>query len=299
MRVFPDMVPVPTWPDYSLQPRAQSFRTDMEVGDQKARRITRAKRWDVDLNWRMTDEEAGLFWPWYHDDPWSLSGDSDSLAGFSSANSSVLTDYTAGPDGQLAERMVENSINSGHNISKTLTGVPLNSVLRASMTCRAGSRGFVRLGIMSLAGVFSSTAMDLATGAWTTGSGYLARKAKDRGNGWWRIEMTASMGSGVTTPYFVLNMGTTGTTFSYLGDGAGYLDICEQQARVVSGADGFLGTDAAGNIQGAGAGEAWFTMPVPAGGGIVRREVQLTSAPSAKPLNGRPNWNVGCKAVVR
>ncbi len=300
MRTFPDVLPVPSWTDYGLTPRPQSFRTDMEVGDQKARRITRAKRWDVDLGWRMTDEEAGLFWPWYHDDPWALSGDSDSLGHFSMNNATLAADITVGPDGQLADRITENTaVTVGHGATLQLTTVPLNAIVSARMTLRAGTRNFARLTFADWTGLASTAALDLTTGAWTSGANFLSRKAVSRGNGWWRIELTAATGSGATTPFIRINLGQSGTLFNYTGDGVSYVDACEQQLRVVSGADGFLRTDSTGAILGAGAGSAWFNMTVPMGGGMVPREVQLIGPPSAKALNGRPNWMISAKGVVR
>jgi hypothetical protein len=285
MRIYPDILPVLSWPDYGMTPRSQVNRTDMEVGAPRSRRFTKSKLWDADLGIRMNDTEAGLFWPWYYDDAWSLSGDSESLAAFNQNNLASLTYPTAGPDGQLAARLVENATASViHAVTLSLPDLPLNAVFAARATIWAGTS--------------TTASLDLATGAWTGGGNYLTRAVKDRGSGWWRIEMTGDAGAGVSTPFFRIGMGSAGTTFSYTGDGSSYLDVCEQQARVVSGADGFLRTDADGNILGAGAGEAWFNMPVPLGGGMQTRSVQLVSA-SGKPLNGGTNWTNSFKALVR
>jgi hypothetical protein len=299
MRTYPDILPVPTWPDYGMTPRPQSIHTDMEVGAPRARRFTKSKLWDADIAFRMNDTESGLFWSWFYDDPWALTGDSDRFDGFAVNGLTGITYPTVGPDGQIGARFTENSAASAvHRATISLATLPLNATVAMRATIRAGTRGFARLTFTNWANVFCNVNVDLSTGAFTAGSNYLTRAVKDRSGGWWRIEMTVPAGTGVTTPIFRVEMGSASNTFTYTGDGVSYLDVCEQQARVVSGVDGFLRTDASGNIQGAGAGEAWFNMAVPLGGGMQTRSVQLVTA-AGKPLNGGVNWTNSFKALVR
>lgn len=301
MRTFPDVLPVPSWPDYGITPIDQIDRTDFETGEPRSRRRSLAERFEADLSWRLTDKEAGLFWPWYFDRAWSLSGDSDSLAGFTANNATLTQDVTTGPDGQLADRITEDTSASViHAATLTLASVPLNSTMALRASIRAGTRSVARVAFQNWAGTLCRAELDLATGAWTGGANYLTRAVYDRGGGWWRIEMTASAGSGVTTPFFRINLMQAAGVTSYTGDGTSSFDVCEQQARVVSGGiDGHLRTGPDGRVLGADAGNAWFTMALPMGGGMAQREVKLGAASGMKPLNGGANWRANFKAMVR
>lgn len=300
MRTYPDILPAPTWPEYGFAPRSQSVQSDVESGTPRARRISRAKVWDVDMAFRMTDTEAGLFWPWYFDDAWALSGDSESFSIFTQSNLSSITYPTIGPDGQAAARFVENTgASTNHGARLNLSMLPQNATVAARATFRAGTRGFARVSLTNWAGLFCTANVDLSTGTFTGGSNYLTRAIKDRGNGWWRIELTATAGTGAATPFVRFDMGSASNTYNYTGDGASYLDVCEQQVRVVTnGLDGFLRTDSSGNILGAGGGSAWFTMSLPFGGGMRSSQVMLPTA-QGKPLNSGGKWVNSFKAVVQ
>lgn len=299
MRTWPDILPVPSQTAFQRDPMPQSMVTDMESGEQRARRFTFAKRDDVSLSWRMKDAEYGLFVPWYYDDPWSLSGDSESLAAFTQNNLTSITYPSVGPDGQAAARLTENTLLGVHAARLNLSAVPQSAGVAARATIKAGTRGFARIVFNNWANVFCNVLVDLSTGAFTGGTNYLTRVVKDRGTGWWRIEMTASAGTGAATPYFRIDMGSAATTFNYTGDGISYMDVCEQQCRVITGGlDGHLRADASGNVLGAGAGSAWFTMPVPFGGGMTTKGMRMPSM-TPKAFGGGANWEIAAKLRVR
>lgn len=61
----------------------------MEVGAQRARRITFARNDLVDMAWVMSDAEFAAFRAWWNDEAWSIAGDSESLAAWSFTNATL------------------------------------------------------------------------------------------------------------------------------------------------------------------------------------------------------------------
>lgn len=299
MRIWPDTLPPASWPGLSLSPTDQSIRTDMEVGDPKVRRLTYAKRDTCDVMWRMTDKEFAAFRAWFGDDAYSLTGASDDLAAFSNLASSYVTDIDVGPDGQACDRIVENTSTSIHGISKSLSMVPANSIVTARASVKGFGRSQVRMNLISFAGLNQYMTADLTTGTIIQSFALFTTTIKQRPNGWWRIEASANLGSGASMAYFRLyTMSADGSVSNYAGDGVSGFGVCEQQARIQTGADLHLPTDATGNATGAAGGSAWFSMPMPLGNGLTTKQCQFIGTYSARPLPGT-NWQVSARLRVR
>ena len=299
MRVFPDTLPLGSWPSYVLAPVDQSIRTDMEVGYERVRRLTFARQDTVDVEWRMTDTEFAAYRAWFGDEAWSLSGDSDDLTSWFTTNAVLTANATTGPDAQAAELLAETTAASAaHNLGKAFGTVPQNSTIVCRMTIKAAGRGYARVSFVDWAGSPRYTFIDLATGTLLAQSGLTSRAVKDRTGGWWRVEIVAPTGTGASTPIFRVHMSTDGTVITYTGDGTSGIYICEQQMRVYTGYDLFLPTDSAGNATGASGGSGWFTISLPFGGGMVLKQGRFMGTYAANPLQGL-NWSIKAKLKVR
>ncbi len=299
MRVFPDTLPPASWPSYVLTPLDQSIRTDMEVGEERVRRLTFARRDTVDIEWRMKDVEFNAFRAWFGDDAWSLTGDADDITTWSNNNSTIFANAAFGPDLQNVELVVETVAASViHAVTKSLPSVPQNATLVLRTTIKAAGRGFARLAFSDWAGVTHYTFIDLSTGVLGAQSGLISRAVKDRTGGFWRVEMTCATGAGVATPFCRVNLSTDGTATAYTGDGVSGVYICEQQVRLYTGYDLYLPTDAAGNATGAAGGSGWFSISLPFGGGMVLKQARFIGTYAANPLQGL-NWSIKGKMKVR
>ncbi|MGV8987817.1 MAG: phage head spike fiber domain-containing protein [Cypionkella sp.] len=299
MRVFPDTLPLSSWPSYVLTPVDQTLRTDMEVGEERVRRLTFARRDTVDVEWRMKDVEFNAFRAWFGDEAWSLSGDCDDLTTWGTTNATITANAVAGPDNQLAELITETTAASAaHLANKFLATVPQNATVVFRVTLKAAGRGFARVTMFDWSGAMSYTFVNLATGALLGQFGLISRAVKDRLNGWWRIEIVAPTGAGSSTPFFRVNLSTDGTITSYTGDGISGVYACEQQVKIYTGYDLFLPTDSTGAATGASGGSAWFTIALPFGGGMVLKQVRFIGTFAASPLQGL-NWSIRAKLKVR
>lgn len=300
MRIYPDTLPSPSWPSFVLTPADQSLRTDMEVGDPKTRRLTHARRDVCDLEHRMKDAEYGVFRAWFGDEPWSLTGESDAFTGWTEARVTLALDgFAVGPDGQPVWAISETAVTNTHILQRGLSGlVAADTTVVCRMTLKANGRDKVRLSLVNMANTSCVAVVDLATGQLMSSTNVLSAAVKDRGNGWYRVEFVAAMGSGATTPNFRATLSTDGTVTNYLGDGFSGVLATEQQLKLYTGYDLYLPTDASGNVQGASGGAGWFAMAVPVGGGNSVKQCQFIGTYAAAAMQGT-NWSVKSKVRVR
>lgn len=299
MRRWPDTLPTPSGPGFGLSPVDPVIRSDMEVGMARVRRVTFARQDIVDMAWRFTDAEMAAFRAWWNDEPWSLAGDSDSLTGWTLNNATIAADALVGPDLVLADRIVEDVATSSHYVSRSLgAGGLASSTVLCRATIKASGRSHVRFGVVDRAGTVRWTWVDLAAGTLGSQSGLVSRTLQDRGNGWWRVTITALTGVGGSNPVMQIVAASDGSTTVYAGSGAAALDVCEIGARIVTGYDLHLRTDAAGNALGAAGSAGWAEVPVAAGGGFNYVEARFKGPFKATALSGL-NWDVSAQMEVR
>jgi hypothetical protein len=283
---------------FNLQPVDPSLRTDMDVGAQRVRRITQARNDLADVTWIMTDSQFRAFRGFWDDEAWSLAGDSDSLAGWTLVGRTRTAGAVLSPDLAWVDRLTEDGATSGHYVQRSLTDVVAGGTVLIRATLKSTGRDNVRLTYSGWDGVAAYQDLDIAATAWGADSGILSKALESRGDGWRRITLTAAAGSGATTPYMRIQSLNAALATSYTGDGASTLDVCEVGARMETGYDLHLRTDADGLALGAAGGSAWIEMPIAAGGGLTTVEARFKTMFRAQALSGL-NWQVSAQVEVR
>ena len=298
MRRWPDTLPTPSYPGFGLSPAEQVLRTDMEVGFARVRRLTFARQDHVDVQWTFTDAEMAAFRAWYEDAAWSLAGDSDSLLGWTLTGATITADAVVGPDLELADRIVEDSATSAHH-AQVSVAAPASSIVSFCATIKAVGRSKARIGLVDRSGaVLLFTDVDLTAGTLDAQSGLTSRSIAARGDGWWRVTIAANCATGASDPKIrIAALDATGAA-SYLGSGTAALSVCEVQARVQTGYDLFVRSDASGNTLGASGGAAWVTVPIAVGGGFAYAEARFRGTFKAVASSGL-NWDVTATLEVR
>lgn len=300
MRRWPDTLPSPFQEGYAIDLFDQAIRSDMEVGERRARRITRARRDDVALSLRLTDPEFKAFRAWLGDEPWSLAGPSDDLSGWTASEAAVVADARLGPDWLPVDRVVESVATAVHEIRRAFSQVPADDeVVSVAATCRDAGRGWARLRVVGRnAATTAFATLDLATGAVASQSGCLQVEVKDRGAGWWRLALTGSVGAGAAAPTLRVALMAGPTLSVYAGDGASGVDVCEVNARRGPTLDLVLPTQGDGSAWGAAGGTGWFRAPLAFGGGV--RFVEARPIGRFRAVMGQGfNWDVSGSLEVR
>lgn len=296
MRRWPDVLPNPSI-GYSLSPVDPSRRTDMEVGAPRVRAITKANNDLVDMAWVMTDPEFRAFRAWFADEGWSIGGDSESLAGWSVVGMTRTAGMALSPDLVSVDVLTEDTSGALHYAQQALTGAIAGGTVLVRATLKSDGRDVARLSFFDRAGVARYTNIDLATGVLGDSSGLVTRAVETRGDGWWRVTLTADVGTGGSTPVMRVQSLASGAT-NYTGDGASTLSVCEIGPRMVTGADLHLRTDADGLALGAASGAAWAWMPVAVGNGLTYAECRFRTMFKAQAQAGL-NWQVSAQVEVR
>ena len=287
MRQWPDSLPGPTQKGTRRAPFDPSIRTQMEVGAPRVRRLTQTRRQRVTLTWRFTYAEMDLFEVWHDDLAASLAGESDHLTTWALALSTITPDALIGPDGQLADLLVETATTGFHSADIALAGgLPDNTATLVRATLRAQGRGFAHLALLDKASAVDGAMLNLATGELTGPVGLLSSTVQSRGNGWWRVTLTADSGVGVGSPRLRIRLFPTASIASYTGDGTSGVAVCEVQARLVTGFDLFVRTGADGRALGAAGGAGWVLMPIPFGSGLRTVEARFQASWSAQVIGG-------------
>lgn len=273
---WPDTLPQASADGFDLSPVDQSLRTNMEVGAQRVRRRTFADLDRMNVEFRMTETQFTAFRAFAKSADYSLSGASDDISAWALFGSTRTVGGAAAPDGIAVDRMMETSATSVHRATYTLTGAAVdNAMLVCSASLKSVGGRNARLTIVDRASASDSVDIDLAAGTLSGATGLSSYSIVSRGNGWWRVTITCSTGSGGTVPAMRINATDAGT-LSYAGDTGKGLDIAETQARFQTGYDLWLPTGADGKVLGSGGGSSWFQMPIASGGGLTTGEARFT-----------------------
>lgn len=299
VRRWPDVLPDMSRPGYQLQPVDASLRTDMEVGARRLRRLTLARRDTVSVEWKFLDAEMAAFRAWYGDEAWSLAGDSEALTGWSLTNATTIQDGWVGPAGQLADKLRATSDSGLHHATLGLDDAAFDDeTLVLSATLRAAGLPVGRVGYSDRNGELRYADVDLSSGAIAGQSGMTSATVTSRGNGWWRIAITGTTASGAAVPEMRLSPLAVAGTPSFVGNDLDGIHVCEVMARLTTGADAFLMTDARGRVLGASGGAAWFLCPLAFGNGWADAEVRFAGAWQAEISEGL-RWTVKGQLEVR
>jgi hypothetical protein len=179
---------------------------------------------------------------------------------FLSAVNANVASITA-PDGtHNAEKIIEDSSNNYHGLSRTYT-VADSTILTFSAYVKAGERatGYIQSKLND-GSSYATVKYDLATGAITTVSGpVLASSMNAVGNGWYRVSLTYDTGTGGNTGYVfvVMNYAT------YTGDGTSGYYVWGAQLEAGAFATSYIPTSGSTVTRTADV----FTIPTTAGGG--------------------------------
>lgn len=292
LRIWPDALPN-GYARYTLSPQDESIRTPMEIGADRVRRVSLDRHDDLQVGWRFTNAEMELFRAWHADDPRSDLGDSEDLTTWTNVGSTDSTMAAAGPDGDQATRIVETVGGTFHYLSRGLgsANTPANGTYVIHATLKAAGRDFARVDLLNEAGATLGAHVNLSNGAvGGLGAGVTAT-TKSRGNGWWRLSLEVPIGSGATVPAVRIFTATSLTTYSYSGDGASGVDVCEVMGRARTGWDLPAKTQGRGECLGAGYGAEWFKVRVSRGGNVELVDARFTGPFKVTALPGM-NWDV-------
>ncbi len=298
MRLWPDALPTPSMPGFGLSPVDPVLRTDMEAGAKRARRTTFARHDLVDMQWTFNDAEMAAFRAWWNDEPWSLAGESESLAGWTRTAASRDIGGAVSPEGLIVDRLMETATTSLHHAERALPDAGVSGELLCRATLKSAGRRNVKLALFDRAGVECWTNVDLVTGALGLQSGLSSRLIEDRGNGWWRVTVTAPVSTGAAVPATRISILSPDLVISYAGNSGQGIAVSEIGARMATGFDLHLRTDAAGKALGAAGGAGWALVPIAAGGGFKAVEARFNGPFKAQAGAGL-NWSVTAQMEVR
>lgn len=283
-RRWPDTLPTPSMPGFTVQPRDPSLRTDMEVGSTRVRRLTMAELENVAAPFRFNAAQMSAFKDWFYDRRVSISGASDSIADWGVANTTIQLAQSMAPDLVAADRLVETAADGMHFAEKVLADAAANDLpLALTVTLRAAGRSRARLMLVDRAGAQHAINVDLDAGAILGTNGVpLAFSMRPRGDGWHRVTLAASTGTGAALPAMRIGILGPASEVSYAGTAGLGCDVCEVQARVRTGQDLFVPADAAGKALGAAGGSAWFRIALATDGHEVVSEAKMSAMWSAQ-----------------
>ena len=299
VRRWPDTLPTPSAPGFDLSPVDQAIRTNMEVGAQRVRRRTEADFDRVTMAWKFNPYEMDAFLIFRKSRPYSLIGASDDLSAwtFSGNNTTRQIEAVTGPGNLVVDSVLETAATGLHRIE--IAGPAINGADVLFMaTVKGIGRTLGRLSILDRNGVQLYTEFDLSSGTLGGQSGLLSRSITSRGDGWWRVAITADIGTGVSTSQLSVRFRDDAGNLTYAGDITKGFGICEVAARIATGSDLFIPTDSAGKALGADGGAAWFYAPMPDGSALVSKEVRFVGPYKATAMAGL-NWSVSAEVEVR
>ena len=291
IRRWPDTLGAPSIPGFTLRPRDQARRTDMEVGPKRVRRISMSALELVTAPWRFDAAQVSAFKDWYYDRRVSIAGASDSVAAWTLYGLTRTAEASLAPDLVAADRLEESAVDGIHAASLPLSEVAANGIpLVIRGTFRAAGRSRLRLDLVDRAGVLQGCGIDLATGLQTATYGSpTSIRIEPRGAGWWRVTVQAATGTGSGTPLMRVGLMDADGQPDYPGIAGQGIDICEVQARIFTGQDLFVPSDSGGFALGAAGGTAWFRIPLATDGREVlcdARMDQMWTAQLMEALSG-------------
>ncbi|MEY3782032.1 MAG: hypothetical protein RIS97_210 [Pseudomonadota bacterium] len=137
------------------------------------------------------------------------------------AGGTVTTDATTAPDGTVsAELLVEDTSTGGHSVTQSIAGLPDSTVYTVSAYVKPNSRSWIAVSFADKANVNNRVWYNITTGTQGTTNGTVtAFSAVAAGNGWYRISVSASTGTGVSVPALRFSLGSADNTASYTGNG--------------------------------------------------------------------------------
>lgn len=297
MRHWPDTLPTPIGPGYQLTVVDQHLRTDMEVGPARTRRLTRARRDQVQAVWVMDPYQFDAFRGWFEDLPWSLAGHSDYLAHWTGTRAAWGPSASLTPDNVIAGRIVETAETGTHIFALPVPALAgQTSIFTASI--RAAGRTFARVGLVDGTGATAKVDVDLTTGTGSHAAGLLSWSVTDRGQGWWRVVIRAAVAAGGQPPQAMIQTLTAAGGGSHAGNVLLGLDAAEVNVRIATGSDLYLPTDDDGRARGAAGGAAWAMIPVWTGGVLTPVETRFERTFSVEVKSGL-NTHVSAPLEVR
>lgn len=299
MRRWPYTLPGHSVEGFTQTPFATADHTDFENGARRARRRTLARRFETGLTWRMTDGEFAAFTDWYLGRPVNLLGDSDAMSGFTSFNAAVTVGTLVGPDQTPCSLLTETATNSNHFVQYPLSAQLGNGQnVFCHATLKAMGRPFARLTFVDRAGFGQFAEINLTTGQVHTNITSGTVKVTDRGNGWWTIAMIANTATGAAIPQLRVQPVNGAFAVAYLGDPMLGIGICEIGARLSTGFDLFVPSDATGAAKGSNGEAGWFWYDMPMGGGLTRTECRFMAPYQSEGKQGF-YWTVTATLEVR
>jgi hypothetical protein len=138
----------------------------------------------------------------------------------------VDSNLTISPSGELtADKIVENTANNIHYISKSSIGITQGNSQTFSFYVKAAERTIIRFENIQGAGrrVFVDLLTGTITNATSIGTGGLdsfSESVINVGNGWWRIISTIDPTVGASSSGMTIMLVISGTNITYTGDGS-------------------------------------------------------------------------------
>ena len=143
-------------------------------------------------------------------------------ASWSKTNSSINANVTTSPDGlSTADKLVENTATGGHLCLHVVAGLANNTTYTFSVFCKADERSWVAPTITDKAGTLNRVWFNVSTGQQGTTNGTVsAFTATQFPNGWWRLAVSASSGTGASDVGVRVSLGAADNTAAYTGNGS-------------------------------------------------------------------------------
>jgi hypothetical protein len=142
-------------------------------------------------------------------------------ASWSKTASSVTANAIVAPNGTVtADKLVEDTSTGGHVLVQSFSGIPDSASVCVSCYCKAAERSWVAITVTDKAAIINRRWFNLSDGTQGATNGTIsAFSATNVGDGWYRIAVTASVGTGANTPGVRISLGAADNTASYTGDG--------------------------------------------------------------------------------
>jgi hypothetical protein len=297
-RRWPDSLPNPVGRGYTLELADTARRTEFEVAV-RARRITTVRRDRPTLAARLTDPEFAAFRAWWGDEPWSLTGASDTIADWTLTGAAADSGAAIGPDQVPCDILVEDAAESEHRAQQALAepGWAPGDRAAAVVSLLPIGRNEARIGLVGRDNTHRHVTVDLAARTITGLSGGVEATLAPLG-AWTRGGLRARVGSGASAVRLRIGALASGAV-SYVGSGTAAFGIGQVNARR-GGFEAcvFVPCGPTGAALGTAGGSAWFFCPIAVGGGVVRREVLPLARASTEP---RPSlaWQIGFPVEAR